>query len=160
MFDIKNVFVQVFRVIESDTELLSLIGIDRSEYDTENDFLVALRKQVIDAEVPDDLLNNYDIRLCIHETEGGYTNQLQEVGYLSIDIHISQDKNTKDRRHLQIQRRIIDALDTNCRKREGLPHVPIGLDGLSYKRRQTDLRPSTTGWEKHSVIFEYKYLII
>lgn len=160
MFDIKNVFVQVFRVIQSDAELLSLIGIDRSDYDTENDFLVALRKQVIDAEIPDDLLNNYDIRLCIHEAEGGYTNQLQEVGYLSIDIHISQDKNTKDRRHLQIQKRIIEMLDTNNRKRCGLPIIPIGLDGLNYKRRLTDRMANTTGWEKHSVIFEYKYLII
>lgn len=158
MFDLKKVNIEIFRAIRDDVKIINLLEIEKNTMDKDT-FLSALRKQVLDTQKPDNLLNDYSTRICIHDTPGGSANDIEEIGYVAIDIHITQDKTAIDRRHLMIIKRIIEILDTTNRQKEGLKPLNIGLYGLSYRRRSQDQISNSTGWEKHTVIFEYKYLI-
>ena len=158
MFDLKKINIEIFRAIRDDEKMIDLLEIDKSVMDNDT-FISALRKQVLDTQKPDNLLNDYSTRLCIHDTPGGSANDREEVGYVAIDIHITQDKTAIDRRHLVIIKRLIEILDTTNRKKEGLTKLNIGLYGLSYRRRNQEQISNSTGWEKHTVVFEYKYLI-
>lgn len=158
MFDLKKVNIEIFRAIRDDEKLIELLEIDRSNMDRDT-YIEFLRKQVLDTENPDNLLNDYSTRICIHDSAGGLATTIEETGYIAIDIHITQDKTAVDRRHLMIIKRIIELLDTSNRRNAGLAPLPIGLYGLNYKRRDPNQESNSTGWEKHTVIFEYKYLI-
>lgn len=158
MFDLKKINVEIFKAICGDDKLLDLLGIEKTQVDHET-FIEVVRQQVLDTDTPDNLLNNYATRLCIHDSSGGSITNIEETGYVAIDIHITQDKTAIDRRHLLIIKRVIELLDTENRRKEGLQPLKIGLYGLTYKRRNPNQSSNNTGWEKHSVIFEYKYLI-
>ena len=158
MFDLKKINIEIFKAIRDDDKIIDLLEIDKASMDKDT-FICALRKQVLDTQKPDDLLNNYYTRICVHDTPGGNANDIEEVGYIAIDIHITQDKTAHDRRHLMIIKRIIEILDSTNRRKLGLKPLNIGLYGLSYRRRQQDEMSNSTGWEKHTIIFEYKYLI-
>lgn len=155
--DFKKIYVKIFHVFRDDEELLKLLEIDRASFTDENKFIHRLRKQVSDMSTPSDMLNDYSTKLCIHEYDGSYRDGVQDVNYLAIDIHTTQDKDAVDRRHLKIIKRVIELLDTVERKKQGLPPLNIGLEGLVYKSRP-NTNYASTGWEKHTVLFEYKFL--
>ncbi len=156
MIDFKDVYTKIFREIRDDDTLISLLEIDKENMDR-NAFIGKLREQVMDTANPGDMLNDYSTKLCIHEADGSYRNGVEDYGYVAIDIHTTQDKDAIDRRHLQVLKRLIEVLDTRERKREMKIPLDIGLQGLVYKRRPSTTYVST-GWEKHTVLFEYKFL--
>lgn len=160
MIDLKDVYVKVFMAIKEDKPLLDLLEI-KYEGVEENDFMTQLRKQVVETLNPDNLLDEYETRLSIHEQEGSYTYPTGvDNSFLAVDIYISVDKNIKDRRALMILKRLVEVLDSKQRKREGKNELPIGLYGLHYYKRNLDpQRNKTTGWEKYTVVFKYSYLI-
>ena len=155
MFDLKDIYVKVFCAIRDDKKLLDLLEIDvGNDY---NKFIATLRDRVIDSPSPDDLLNNNATRICIYEsTSSQYMNT--DIGYLKIDIHITQDKNSLDRRVLKIIKRIIEILDTKEREKNGMDRLDIGLDGLVFNKRLPAQQVSYSGWDKYSLLFEYKYI--
>ena len=157
MIDIKKIYIEVFNAIKNDTQLLDLLEVDRGS--NKNEFLSNLRKQVIEGSTPDGLLKTYEIRLCVHEQDGGFVGMNEEIGYLVVDVHISKDKNKINGVLSDIVRRAIDVLDTKQRKKQGLNQLDVGLYGLCYKKRVFQSRSSYTGWEKYSIIFEYRYIL-
>lgn len=160
MIDIKDVYVQTFLAIKQDDQLLDLLDIEHEGVE-ENEFMTKLRSQVVDTSRPDDLLTDNATRLCIHEQDESYrSGKFEETAYLAIDINIPKDKNAVDRRSYMIMKRLIEVLDSNQRKREYKQPLPIGLYGLEYITRLKDnQRNITTGWEKHTVVFKYSYLL-
>ena len=160
MIDIKDVYVQAFLAIKQDSQLLDLLEIAHENVN-ENVFMAQLRKQVVDTSHPDDLLTDNATRLSMHEQDESYrSGKFQETAYLAVDINITKDKNAKDRRSLLIMKRLIEVLDSEQRKREYKKPLPIGLYGLEYVTRLKDnQRNTTTGWEKHTVVFKYSYLL-
>ena len=159
MVDFKDVFVQAFIALTNDQKLIDLLEIDLSDVSDENERMLKLRKSIIDAFNPDGILTEYYTRLCIHEEDGSYQGMNQEISYLAVDIHISKDKNEKDRRALQIMRRLIEVLDAKQRRKQGLPKLSVGLIGFRYKKHLQSKNLTNTGWEKYSVVFEYRFLI-
>lgn len=159
MVDFKDVFVQAFIALANDQKLLDLLEIDLSGVTDENERMMKIRKSIIDASNPDGILTEYYTRLCIHEEDGSYQGINQEISYLAVDIHITKDKNGKDRRALQIMKRIIEVLDAKQRKKQGLKMLPVGLIGFRYTKHLQSKNLTNTGWEKYSVIFEYRFLI-
>lgn len=137
--------------------MLSLLEVDRDSYPDENSFIKRLREQITDTTNPDNMLNDYSTRLTIHETGDSYRNGVEDVGFVTIDIHTTQDKDRIDRRHLVILKRLIEILDSGERKARGKQPLDIGLEGLVYRSRPSSSYVST-GWEKHSIVFEYKFL--
>lgn len=161
MIDFKNVYVKTFKTLAEDKKLLDLLGIDLSTATTKNEQMILIRHAIIEATTPDDILKQYDTRICLHEQNGGYQGINQEISYMAVDIHISKDNDQKDRRGLQIMKRVIEVLDTRERKKQGLLPLPIGLIGLQCKTHtQNSSRSNNTGWEKYSVVFEYRHLFI
>lgn len=158
MLNIKNIYIQTFLAIKADTKLLDLLEIKYKDVD-ENTFLTNLRKQVIEGSNPDDLLNDYSTRLCVHERDGGYTTAYEDVGYINVDVHIAKDKNKLDNRLSDIVKRIVEVIDTKQRQSEGLKPLNVGLYGLIYKTRSLDNSTSNSGWEKYTITFEYKYIL-
>lgn len=161
MIDLKDVYVKVFLAIKEDKQLLDLLEI-KYEGVEENDFMTQLRKQVVETLNPDNLLDEYQTRLSIHEQDGAYNYPTSvDNAFLAVDIYMSVDKNVKDRRALLIIKRLIEVLDSKQRKREGKQALSIGLYGLNYHTRSLDQRQNgrTTGWEKYTVVFKYSYLI-
>lgn len=143
MIDIKNIYVKVFQAIKSDTEILDLLEIDYKTGD-KNDIIKRIREQILDTPSPDDLLTNYQTRVCIYESTGSRAS-FSEKGYIRIDIHMTQDKNSIDRRLFQVAKKIIELLDTRERGIRGLKPISVGLDGLHYKNRSTSTSYGTTG---------------
>lgn len=157
---IKQVHVETFKALKNDTELLDLLEVDYKGL-SPNEVMTNVRKQIIESSKPDGLLTDYSTRLAIHEEDGGFNGINTETSYLAIDIHITNDNNKKDRRALLIIQRLIELLDTKQRAKQGLPKLPIGLDGLVYttKRVENVSTRTTTGWEKYTVVFKYKFLL-
>ena len=160
MIDIKDVYVQTFLAIKQDTQLLDLLEIKYENVEP-NEFMTQLRSQVVDTSHPDDMLTDNATRLSIHEQDESYrSGKFQETAYLAVDINVTKDKNAKDRRSYKIMKRLIEVLDSDQRKKECKQPLPIGLDGLVYVTRLKDnQRNTTTGWEKHTVVFKYSYLL-
>lgn len=156
MIDIKKIHIEIFKALSSDSELLSLLEIDSSL--SGNDLLSALRLQIIDNPSPDDLLNNYATRICIYESNCSTNNTEHiETGLLCIDIHCTQDKNNIDRRLLKVAQRIVEVLDSEERKKQSKQPLKIGLDGLQLYRRNFSMSGYSTGWNKYSIYFGYKF---
>ena len=155
MFDLKEVYVNVFRTIRDDKNILDLLEVDYNQ--EQNAFLADLRGQVIDSPSPDDLLNNNKTRICIYENSSNKYQNI-DIGYIRIDIHITQDKNIIDRRVLKIIKRLIEILDTKERKKNNLDRLPIGLDGLQFYQRIPSQESSYSGWDKYSLLFQYRYI--
>ena len=161
MIDLKDVYVKVFLAIKEDKELLDLLEIKYDGVD-ENDFMTQLRKQVVETLNPDNLLDEYETRLSIHEQDGSYNYPTSvDNSFLAVDIYMSVDKNVKDRRALLIIKRLIEVLDSKQRQRDGKKALPIGLYGLHYHTRMLNQKQNgrTTGWEKYTVVFKYSYLV-
>lgn len=159
MINIKDIYRETFLAIKKDTELLDLLEVKYNGVD-ENTFLTNLRKQVLETSEPENLLNDYSTRICIHERDGGFRTQREEVGYLTVDIHISKDKNKIDSRMSDVIKRVIEVLDTRERKKRGLDKLNIGLYGLQYRNRAfIETTNRGTGWEKYSIYFEYIYIL-
>ena len=158
MIDIKKIYIEVFNAIKNDTELLDLLEVKYEGVDR-NTFLTNLRKQVIEGSSPDGLLKTYEIRLCVHERDGAFRGLHEDVGYLNIDIHISKDKNKINGVLSNVVKKVIEVLDTNERKKQGLQPLKVGLYGLDYKTRTFENRSNYTGWEKYSITFEYRYIL-
>lgn len=156
MTDLKKIYVNIFNAIKSDDELLMLLDIDKDGVEI-NDFLKKCRSQIIDSPTPDDLLNNYDTRICIYEEQSNRVESV-DVGYIRMDIHITQDKDKIDRKKLKIAKRLIEVLDSKERKRAGKKPLPIGLFGLSFRHRTSDKSTNYTGWDKYSLVFEYQHI--
>jgi hypothetical protein len=83
----------------------------------------------------------------------------EELGYLVVDIHITKDRNSQTGVLSDIVKRLVEVLDTAQRKKRGLPKLNIGLYGLKYDTRTFEDRSQNTGWEKYSVVFEYKSIL-
>lgn len=143
MIDLKNIYVEVFSAIKSDTEMLDLLEIDYSSGD-KNELIKNIREQVLDTSKPDDLLTNYKTRICIYEGDSN-RNSSTERGYIRIDIHITQDKNAIDRRLLKIAKRLVEIIDTKERELRGLKPLSVGFDGLTAKNRGTSSAYGSTG---------------
>ena len=158
MIDIGNIYRQTFRAIKNDTELLDLLDVEYKGVD-ENTFLTNLRTQVIEGTAPDDLLNNYSTRLCLHELDGTSKGLLDEVSYFVVDIHITKDKNEQTGILSKIVKRLIEILDNKERAKQGLQPLPIGLYGLIYSKRKMSTTKSSTGWEKYTLTFKYINII-
>ena len=158
MIDIKNIYIQTFQAIKNDKKLLNLLGVEHDGVDN-NTFLKNLRAQVIEGTSPDDLINNYKTRLCIHERDGSHKGIYEEIGYIAVDIHITKQRNMSTGILSDIIKRLIEVLDSRQRKKEGLQPLSIGLYGLKYNTRKNNDKSDNTGWEKYTVIFEYKYLV-
>jgi hypothetical protein len=156
LVDFKDIYTKIFRAIRDDDQLVSLLEIDKGSL-SQNDFIKKLRKQVMDTSNPGDMLNDYSTKICIHEAEGSHRFEVEDYGYVALDIHTTQDKDAIDRRHLKVLKRLIEVLDSKERKKEGKEPLDIGLQGLVYTRRPSTMYVST-GWEKHTVLFEYKFL--
>lgn len=160
MFNIKNIYIQIFLAIKSDDKLLDLLEIDHGSEVDENTFLTSLRKQVLEMSEPNDLLNDYNTKVCVHERNGSYNSRsYEEVGYICVDIHIAKDRNVRDNRLSEIVKRIIEILDSKQRARQGLSKLDIGLYGLTLKTRTLNELSNSSGWEKYSIVFEYKYIV-
>lgn len=158
MIDIKNIYKQTFRAIKNDTKLLDLLGVKYKDVD-ENTFLTNLRKQVTETSSPERLLEDYSTRICVHERDGGYRGIYEEVGFLTIDVHVSKDRNTRTGELSDVVKRVIEILDTRQREKQGLKKLNIGLYGLKYNTRVYSEKHNNTGWEKYSIIFEYRYIL-
>lgn len=158
MIDIKKIYKEVFNAIKNDTQLLDLLEVSYKGVN-KNTFLTNLRKQVIEGSTPDGLLKTYEVRLCVHERDGAFRGLHEDVGYINIDIHISKDKNKVQGVLSDIVKRVIEIMDTNERKKQGLQPLQVGLYGLDYKTRTFESRSSYTGWEKYSITFEYRYIL-
>ncbi|MCK9191165.1 MAG: hypothetical protein M0P10_06455 [Sphaerochaetaceae bacterium] len=161
MVDFKDIYIKIFREVRDDEKILRLLEIEPLKSDAsptdKNNFLKKLKTQIIDTANPGDMLNDYSSKLCVHESDGSYRSGVEDYGYISIDIHTTQDKDAIDRRHLKIMQRLIEILDSNERVKAGKEKLNIGLEGLVYKSRPSQTNVST-GWEKHTVLFEYKFL--
>lgn len=159
MIDIKYIYKQTFKAIKNDTKLLDLLDVEYKDVD-ENTFLTNLRKQVIEGSSPEDMLNDYSTRICIHELSGKYqSGKREEIAYLNIDIHITKDRNMQTGLVSDIVKRVIEIMDSKQRQRQGLQPLPIGLYGLTYNNRMFDEKSNTTGWEKYTISFEYRYIL-
>lgn len=159
MIDIRNIYIQIFLAIKNDTELLDLLEIKYQGVD-ENTFLTNLRKQVLEMSQPNDLLNDYSTKVCVHERDGSHQpRSFEEVGYMCVDIHMAKDRNVRDNRLAVIVKRIIEILDTRQREKQGLKKLDIGLYGLTYKTRAFGELSNSSGWEKYTITFEYKYIV-
>jgi hypothetical protein len=159
LINIKDIYRETFLAIKRDTKLLDMLEVVYDGVD-ENTFLTNLRKQVVEANEPENLLNDYSTRICVHERDGGYRTQREEVGYLAVDIHISKDRNKIDGRMSDIVKRVIEVLDTRERNKQGLGKLNVGLYGLQYKNRIfAESRNRGTGWEKYTIYFEYIYIL-
>lgn len=158
MLDIRSIYIQTFRAIKNDTELLDLLDVEYKGVDA-NTFLANLREQVTEGSAPDDLLNNYKTRLCIHENNAISVGTFEDIGYVAIDIHITKDRNSQSGVLSDIVSRLVSVLDTRQRKKRGLKPLEIGLYGLKYNTRTFEDRSNNTGWEKYTVIFEYRSII-
>lgn len=159
MIDIGKIYDLIFRTISKEDKLLTLLEIDKNSFQDNYAFLEQLRTQIEESLSPSDRLNDYSTRLCIHEGNGGVPVYLEEIGEVVIDINITSEKNSKDRRMFSIASCLIDMLDTKQRKKRGLPPLQIGLNGLTYIDRYQDTSNNATGWEKYSVVFKYSFLI-
>lgn len=160
MFDIKNIYIQIFLAIKNDDKLLDLLEITHGFDVDDNTFLTSLRKQILEMSEPNDLLNDYSTKICVHERDGTYSARAyEEVGYVCIDIHIAKDRNVRDNRLSEIVKRIIEVLDTKQRLKQGLNKLDIGLYGLTLKTRTLNELSNSSGWEKYSIVFEYKYIV-
>lgn len=157
MIDIQKIYTSVFKAIKSDTQLLDLLEIDYLNID-EQTLISTVRNQVIDTTNPDDLLTNYATRICISE-EPSTVAKNEEIGYLRLDILITQDKNKIDRRVLKIATRLAEILDTKELYKVGKQQIPIGLYGLNRLRRMSKENSFSTGWDKYSLVFDYKYIV-
>lgn len=156
MIDIKRIHVEIFKALSSDSELLSLLEIDSSLKG--NDLMSVLREQIIDNPSPDDLLNNYATRLCIYENNCSNSDSNSiETGLLCIDIHCTQDKNNFDRRLLKVAQRVVEVLDSKERQKQSKQPLNIGLDGLKMVKRSFARTGYSTGWNRYSIYFEYKF---
>lgn len=157
MIDLKKAYVEIFLAIKNDPKFLELLEINKDELDA-NQFLAQLREQVIEQQYPVDLLTNYNTRVCIYED---FSNRQQaiEVGTFRIDLLVTQDKNRIDRKILMAVRRLIEILDTKERRRQNLPMLHIGLDGLTCRSRGFNQRSSNTGWDKYTITFQYRFLV-
>ena len=122
-----------------------------------NSFLKQLRSQVMDTSSPGDMLNDYSTKICIRESDGSYRNGVEDIGFIAIDIHTTEDKDSANRIHLSILQRVIEILDSYERRKTDKKPLKIGVDGLVYVKRPSTTFVST-GWEKHTVLFKYKYL--
>lgn len=161
MSRLKQAYVETFKALKNDTELLDLLEIDYNNK-TPQEVMANVRKQIVDGSQIDDLLEEYSTRLAIYEKNSDVVIDNVETNYLSIDIHITYDNNKIDRRALLIAERLIEILDSRHRKRRGLQPLDIGLDGLEYYTRKTETTASktVTGWEQYTVLFRFKYLIL
>lgn len=159
MIDLKDTYVKTFLAIKEDKPLLDLLEIPYEDIE-ENDFMIKLRKQVVETADPDHLLDDYSTRLCVHEQSGSYNYPAGvDNSFLAIDIYVAVDKGKKDRRALLVMQRLIDVLDTKQRERNGKQKLNIGLYGLQYHTRLLNQYYRTTGWEKYTVVFKYSYLL-
>ena len=136
--------------------MLELLEIDKSAMDR-NSFLKQLRSQVMDTSNPGDMLNDYSTKICIRESDGSYRNGVEDIGFIAIDIHTTEDKDSANRIHLSILQRVIEILDSYERRKTDKKPLKIGVDGLVYVKRPSTTFVST-GWEKHTILFKYKYL--
>ena len=136
--------------------MLELLEIDKSAMDR-NSFLKQLRSQVMDTSNPGDMLNDYSTKICIRESEGSYRDGVEDIGFIAIDIHTTEDKDSANRIHLSILQRVIEILDSYERRKTDKKPLKIGVDGLVYVKRPSTTFVST-GWEKHTILFKYKYL--
>ena len=111
----------------------------------------------MDTSSPGDMLNDYSAKICIRESDGSYRNGVEDIGFIAIDIHTTEDKDSANRIHLSILQRVIEILDSYERRKTDKKPLKIGVDGLVYVKRPSTTFVST-GWEKHTILFKYKYL--
>lgn len=111
----------------------------------------------MDTSNPGDMLNDYSTKICIRESDGSYRNGVEDIGFIAIDIHTTEDKDSANRIHLSILQRVIEILDSYERRKTDKKPLKIGVDGLVYAKRPSTTFVST-GWEKHTILFKYKYL--
>ena len=111
----------------------------------------------MDTSSPGDMLNDYSTKICIRESDGSYRNGVEDIGFIAIDIHTTEDKDSANRIHLSILKRVIEILDSYERRKTDKKPLKIGVDGLVYVKRPSTTFVST-GWEKHTILFKYKYL--
>lgn len=156
MIDISNIYKQVFRAIKEDETLLSLIGIKVDEYE-QYELIQKIRSQVYEGTSPDDILTDYSTRLCLHEKRGAFKTNAN-VGFFQIDVHVTKDKNTKTGILSRVIKRVIEVIDSDERRKCGLPQLQIGLNGLRVVERSFSPNSGISGWEKYTIIFEYRYL--
>lgn len=157
MFDFRQLYKETFKAIKNDKKILDLLQVEYKDVD-ENTFLRNLRVQVIEGNEVDDLLNNYKTRLCIHELTSSYATMVDEIGYLCVDIYITQDRNKQTGILSDVVKRLVEIFDSKERQKQGLEPLKIGLYGLTYRNRNADARSSSTGWTKYRVIFKYTYI--
>ena len=158
MINIKNIYKQVFNTFKQDSELLDLLEIEYENVDR-NTFLENMRKQVVEMTAPDDILNDYSTRVCVHETSAMANSYCMDISYIAIDVHISKDRNVIDGRLNDIVNRIVLLLDSSNRKRNGKEPLNVGLYGLNYNKRVMEEQSGNTGWEKYRLIFEIRSFI-
>lgn len=116
-----------------------------------------IRESIREIIKPDDIMNNNKTRLCVHPDTGSWNPNRMVVKYLAVDIHITNDHDEIDRRGNKILKRVIEILDSRERKLHGMDPLPIGLIGLQYKNDKQE-ETNNSGWQKYSVVFEYRFL--
>lgn len=156
MVNIRDVYIKIFREIRDDPQMIELLEIDQASMDR-NSFLKQLKTQIIDTANPGDMLNDYSTKICIRESSGSYRTGVEDIGFVALDIHTTQDKDAVSRNHLKILQRLIEILDSSERRKQNKEPLDVGLEGLIYTQRPSTTFVST-GWEKHTILFRYKYL--
>ncbi|RHU03335.1 hypothetical protein [[Eubacterium] hominis] len=155
--DFRDIFVKTFVALANDSELIKLLDIDLAEVTDSNERMGKIREQIKESIKPNDILNNNNTRLCIHPETGEWQPSRQVIKYLAVDVHITNDRDEIDRRANKIVKRIIEVLDTRERKLHNLKPLEIGLIGLQYKKDSAE-ESQSSGWQKYSVVFEYRFL--
>ena len=157
---LKDITVNVFKVIASDTELLKLLDVPETIINDEKVYaLKDIREQILEDKYPSDLVDNNLSRLCIYELQPYKISPALEKGRIEIDVYVTKEKNKEDRRVLVVAERLIDLLDSERRKSRALPSVAVGV-GLEYETRLANMQTDSREWVKYGIIFTYDMIRI
>lgn len=149
---IKDNAVNVFMVLAKDKKLLDLLKVSSTS-------MKDIRRQIIEDRIPTDLIEEALPRICIYENPSTISiNPIIERGWIEIDIYVPKEIDIVDRRSLLIAERVVEILDYDERKKQGLKPNVTGM-GLHYKQRLPNLPVDTRDWKKYGVVFVYDYVI-
>ncbi len=153
---LKDVAVNVFRVLSRDEALLELLEVPITEVnDVATLTMKDIKKQIIEDRYPNDLVEDNLSRLCVFENPSTPTfNQFMERCWLEVDIYVTKEKDNIDRKVLIIADHVIKLLDGKERAKHGLPPVATGV-GLYYYNKLPSLKTDRPEWKKFGLVFYY-----
>lgn len=141
---LKDVAVGIFSTLTTDSELLNLLEVPTSSMED-------IKKQVVEDKYPNDLVLNSLSRLCVYETTSSKSiYSIVEKCFIEIDIYVTKEKNTLNRRALLIANRIYELLHNKN---------IYGFE-VVYSNRLPNLPSDNKEWVKYGIVFSYVNIIL